>query len=90
MTKTITHNNFQTIPIMNKKPFQLLVLISLFSISAAAQIEADISRPSINVEQFGLAVKAENALNKGQLSLNIPLKAKDIICLSHFLSTVET
>ena len=58
---------------MNKRPHILLVFLFLVSISAFAQIEADISRPSINVEQFGLAVKAETALNKGQLSLSIPL-----------------
>ena len=58
---------------MNTKPCILVVFISLLSISASAQIEADISRPSINAEQFGFASKAEAALNKGQLSVNIPL-----------------
>ena len=58
---------------MNKIIIILLVLISLFSSSAFAQIDADISRPSVNAEQFGFDLKAETALNKGQLSLNIPL-----------------
>ena len=58
---------------MNKRPHILLVFLFLFSISASAQVEADISRPSINAEQFGFALKAETALNKGQLSLSIPL-----------------
>ena len=58
---------------MNKKPYILLVFLFLVSISASAQVEADISRPSINAEQFGFALKAETALNKGQLSLSIPL-----------------
>lgn len=67
-----------TIPIlflrsMNKKIIILSVLISLFSSSAFAQIDADITRPSVNAEQFGLAMKAESALNRGQLSVNIPL-----------------
>jgi len=38
-----------------------------------AQVDADIIRPSVNATQFSLAVKAETALSKGQLSLNIPL-----------------
>jgi len=38
-----------------------------------AQVNADIIRPSVNASQFSLAVKAETALSKGQLSLNIPL-----------------
>jgi len=58
---------------MNTKSCILAVLISLLSISASAQIEAEIHRPSINAEQFGFASKAEAALNKGQLSVNIPL-----------------
>ena len=58
---------------MNTKSCILAVLISLLSISASAQIEAEIHRPSINAEQFGFALKAETALNKGQLSVNIPL-----------------
>lgn len=45
----------------------------LSSISVIAQIEHDIIRPSVNADQFSLAVKAETALSKGQLSLNIPL-----------------
>ena len=36
-------------------------------------MEADIIRPSVNAEQFGFALKSETALNKGQLSLSIPL-----------------
>lgn len=58
---------------MNKIIIILSVLISLSPCSAFAQIEADIIRPSVNAEQFGLSVKAEAALNKGQLSLSIPL-----------------
>ncbi len=58
---------------MSKKLYILSIVISLWSISASAQIEADISRPSANAEQFGIALKAESALSKGQLSLNIPL-----------------
>ena len=57
-----------------KRFFFVLALIqSLLSIPAFGQVEADISRPSVNADQFGLAVKAETALNKGQLSVNIPL-----------------
>lgn len=48
-------------------------MISLLPLSASAQIEADIHRPSVNAEQFGFALKAETALNKGQLSVDIPL-----------------
>ena len=58
---------------MSKKTYILSVIISLFSISTFAQINADIIRPSVNADQFGLAVKAETALSKGQLSLSIPL-----------------
>lgn len=58
---------------MSKKLYLLLVLITLFSISVSAQVEADISRPSINAEQFSIAVKTETALNTGQLSVSIPL-----------------
>lgn len=52
-------------------------IISIFAcllpISAIAQIEPDIIRPSVNAEQFSVAVKADAALSNGQLSLNIPL-----------------
>lgn len=58
---------------MNKKPHILSVFLSLLSISALAQINAEIIRPSINASQFDIAVKAETTLSKGQLSLNIPL-----------------
>ena len=58
---------------MSKKTYILSVIISLLSISTFAQINADIIRPSVNADQFGLAVKAETALSKGQLSLSIPL-----------------
>ena len=58
---------------MNKKPYILSVILSLLSTSALAQINADIIRPSVNASQFDMAVKAETALSKGQLSLNIPL-----------------
>ncbi len=58
---------------MNKISYILTVSLSLLSVSALAQIDADIIRPSVNAEQFGLSVKAEAALNKGQLSLSIPL-----------------
>lgn len=47
--------------------------MSLLTIPSSGQVEADISRPSVNAGQFGLAIKAETALSKGQLSLNIPL-----------------
>ena len=53
--------------------FVLALILSLLSIPALGQVEADINRPSVNADQFGLAVKAETALNKGQLSVNIPL-----------------
>ena len=55
------------------KPYILALFISLVSIPASAQVEAEILRPSINAEQFGFALKSETALNKGQLSVNIPL-----------------
>ncbi len=58
---------------MNKVSYILSVVLSLLSISAFAQIDADIIRPSVNASQFDIAVKAETALSKGQLSLNIPL-----------------
>lgn len=58
---------------MYKRIYLLPLLLSLLTISAYAQVDADIIRPSVNAEQFGLSVKAETALNKGQLSLNIPL-----------------
>ena len=58
---------------MNKKPNILSVFLSLLSISALAQINTEIIRPSVNASQFDIAVKAETALSKGQLSLNIPL-----------------
>ena len=58
---------------MNKIPHILSVFLSLLSISALAQINTEIIRPSINAKQFDIAVKAETALSKGQLSLNIPL-----------------
>lgn len=58
---------------MNKKPYILSVFLSLLSISTLAQINAEIIRPSVNASQFDIAVKAETALSKGQLSLNIPL-----------------
>lgn len=45
----------------------------LLSIRSIAQVEYDIIRPSINADQFNNAVKAETALSKGQVSLNIPL-----------------
>lgn len=54
-------------------PYILLLYVSLLSIPIFAQVEAEIYRPSINAEQFGFALKAETALNKGQLSVNIPL-----------------
>lgn len=54
-------------------PYILLLYVSLLSIPIFAQVEAEILRPSINAEQFGFASKAEAALNKGQLSVNIPL-----------------
>jgi hypothetical protein len=58
---------------MNKNAYILSVFLSLLSISAFAQVNAEIIRPSVNASQFDLAVKAETALSKGQLSLNIPL-----------------
>ena len=58
---------------MSKKLYLLLVLITILPISVSAQVEAEIIRPSINAEQFGFALKTETALNKGQLSVNIPL-----------------
>lgn len=58
---------------MNTKSHILTAFVFLLPLTASAQIEADIIRPSINAEQFGMAVKAETALSKGQLSLNIPL-----------------
>ena len=58
---------------MNKIQYILSVFLTLLSTSALAQINADIIRPSVNASQFDMAVKAETALSKGQLSLNIPL-----------------
>jgi len=58
---------------MKLKSHILSIFISLLSLPVFSQIEADISRPSVNADQFGMSVKAEAALNKGQLSLNIPL-----------------
>lgn len=58
---------------MYYKTFILIALALLLSISAYSQIEQDIIRPSVNAQQFGIAVKAETALSKGQVSLNIPL-----------------
>ena len=58
---------------MDKKFYLFILFYFLLSLSASAQVEADINRPSINAEQFGFALKAETALNKGQLSVNIPL-----------------
>ena len=58
---------------MNKNAYILSVFLSLLTISAFAQVNAEIIRPSVNASQFDLAVKAETALSKGQLSLNIPL-----------------
>lgn len=58
---------------MNKISYILTVFLSLLSISALAQVDAEIIRPSVNASQFDIAVKAETALSKGQLSLNIPL-----------------
>ena len=47
-------------------------IISIFAcllpISAIAQVEPDIIRPSVNAEQFSVAVKADAALSNGQLS----------------------
>ncbi len=59
--------------LMNKITYILSAFLSLLSISAFSQINADIIRPSVNASQFDIAVKAETALSKGQLSLNIPL-----------------
>ena len=58
---------------MNKKTYFLSVFLSLLSILAYAQVGPDIIRPSVNADQFNVAVKAETALSKGQLSLSIPL-----------------
>lgn len=58
---------------MNNKRFILAVFTSLLSVSVLSQINADIIRPSANADQFTLALKAEAALSRGQLSLNIPL-----------------
>lgn len=58
---------------MDKKFYLFILFYFLLSLSASAQINADIIRPSVNAEQFGLALKAETALSKGQLSLSIPL-----------------
>ena len=51
----------------------LALFISVLSTPAFGQMETDIIRPSVNADQFGIAVKAETALSKGQLSLSIPL-----------------
>lgn len=58
---------------MKYKSFLFVTLCLLSSVSADAQIEYDVIRPSINASQFDCAVKAETALSKGQVSLNIPL-----------------
>lgn len=57
---------------MYYKLFISLALL-LLPISTYSQIEEDIIRPSANAQQFGIAAKAETALSKGQVSLNIPL-----------------
>lgn len=53
----------------------ITISLCLWGISSTifAQIEQDIIRPSINADQFGIEAKAETALCKGQLSVNIPL-----------------
>lgn len=53
----------------------ITIALCLWGISSTifAQIEQDIIRPSINADQFGIGAKAEAALCKGQLSVNIPL-----------------
>lgn len=57
-----------------KNKFYIAALAMLFRITSVySQVTAEINRPSVNAEQFGLALKAETALSKGQLSLNIPL-----------------
>ena len=53
--------------------YLLLVFLFFWPIMTIAQVNADIIRPSVNAGQFSNAVKAETALSKGQLSLNIPL-----------------
>lgn len=58
---------------MMLKSHILFVFFSLLSLPVFSQFEADISHPSVNADQFGVAVKAETSLSKGQLSLNIPL-----------------
>lgn len=58
---------------MKRLFFALTLSISLSSIPSYGQVEVDINRPSVNADQFGLALKAETALNKGHLSLSIPL-----------------
>lgn len=57
-----------------KNKFYIAALAMLFRITSVySQVTADINRPSVNAEQFSFALKAETALSKGQLSLNIPL-----------------
>lgn len=57
-----------------KNKFYIAALAFLFGITSVyGQVDADINRPSVNAEQFSFALKAETALNKGQLSINIPL-----------------
>ena len=58
---------------MNKKICVLSVFISFLPILTFAQVGTDIIRPSVNADQFNIGIKAETALSKGQLSLNIPL-----------------
>ena len=74
----------------------LALFISVLSTPAFGQMETDIIRPSVNADQFGIAVKAETALSKGQLSLSIPLmelkgKGYDLpISLSFYNGDVTT
>lgn len=58
---------------MDMKFYILSLLISQLTFPAIAQVAPDIIRPSVNAEQFSIAVKAESALSQGQLSVNIPL-----------------
>lgn len=61
------------IDIMKRKITTIVLLLLCISSITQAQIEQDIIRPSVNADQFGIGAKAEAALCKGQLSVNIPL-----------------
>lgn len=72
LSDNVIHVNIEK-NIMRRKITIIAILLISFCSAVFAQIEQDIIRPSINADQFSLGAKAETALTKGQLSVNIPL-----------------